>query len=161
MHYQPSHLPNFRYSSNVHFLLGFASASLLSFSFPLSVLMEDTLEVLWRGRLPLFPTPPLMIGGDIGNGPVPNFGLPGRLPGSPGEDVCDPLSPGSLNLYHPPVYVNATSWCSKRVGSSSSTGVRIQPTTHLSSSAMPLDCDRIDVDDKAMWDCCDGMLYVA
>ena len=26
---------------------------------------------------------------------------------------------------------------------------------------MPLDCDRIEVDDKAIWDCCDGMLYVA
>ena len=26
---------------------------------------------------------------------------------------------------------------------------------------MPLDCDLIEVDDKAMWDCCDGMLYVA
>ena len=24
-----------------------------------------------------------------------------------------------------------------------------------------MDCDLIEVDDKAMWDCCDGMLYVA
>jgi len=100
-----------------------------------------------------------MLGGDIGNGLAPNLGLPGRLPGS--EDACDPPSPGSLSLYHPPVYVNATSWCSKCVGSFSSTGACIQPTTHLSSSAMPLDCDRIEVDDKAMCDCCDGMLYVA
>lgn len=102
-----------------------------------------------------------MLGGGTGKGLVPNLGLPAALPGSPGEDPCDPLSPGSLNLYHPPVYVNATSWCSKWVGSLSSTGVCIQPTTHLSSSAIPLDCDRIEVDDKAIWDCCDGMLYVA
>lgn len=150
MHYQPSHLPYFRYSSNVHLRLGFVSASLFSLSFPLSVLMEDTLEVLFRGRLPLFTTPPLMLGRETGNGLVPSLGLPWRLPGSPGEEVCDPLSPGSLNLYHPPVYVNATSWCSKCVGSFSSTGAWIQPTTHLSSSVMPLDCDRIEVVDKAM-----------
>jgi hypothetical protein len=108
----------------------------------------------------LFPTPLLTLGGDTGSGPVPNLGLPGRLPVSP-EYGCDRLSPGSFNLYHPPVYVNATSWYSKCVGSSSSTAACIQPTTHLSSSAMPLDCDLIEVDDKAMWDCCDGMLYVA
>ena len=159
-HHQPSHLPNFRYSSKVHFRLGFPSASPFSLSFPLSILIEDTLEVLCRGWLALPPRPPLILGGGIGNGLLPDLGLPGRLPGS-GEDVCDPLSPGSLSLYHPPVYVNATSWCSKCVRSFSSTGACIQPTTHLSSSAMPLDCDRIEVDDKAMCDCCDGMLYVA
>ena len=150
VHHHPSHLPNFRYSSNVHFRLSFASPSPFSLSFPLSDFIEDTLVVLFRGWLTLLPTPPLMLGGDIGNGVLPNLGLPGRLPVSPGEDVCDPLSPGSLSLYHPPVYVNATSWCSKCVGSFSSTGACIQPTTHLSSSAMPLDCDRTEVDDKAM-----------
>lgn len=96
----------------------------------------------------------------MGKGLVPNLGLPGTLPVSAGEEPCDPLSPGSLSLYHPPVYVNATSWYSKCVGSFSS-GTCTQPTTHLSSSAIPLDCDRIEVDDNAMWDCCDGMLYVA
>jgi len=90
-----------------------------------------------------------MLGGDVGSDPAVILGLPGRLPVS-GEDPCDPLSPGSFNLYHPPVYVNATSWYSECAGSSSSTAVRIQPTTHLSSSAIPLDCDLIDVDDKAI-----------
>ena len=104
---------------------------------------------------------PFALGGDPGNGPVPNLGLPGRLPVSPEEEDGSLLSPGSFNLYHPPVYVNATSWYSRCVGSISSAAACIHPTTHLSSSAMPLDCDLIEVDDNAMWDCCDGMLYVA
>jgi hypothetical protein len=49
VHHHPSHLPNFRYSSNVHFRLGFASPSPFSFSFPLSDFIEDTLDVLFRG----------------------------------------------------------------------------------------------------------------
>jgi hypothetical protein len=134
VHHHPSHLPNFRYSSSVHFRLGFASPSPFSFSFPLSDFMEDTLDVLFRGWTPLLPIPPLKLGGVPGNGPVVTLGLTGRLPPARG-----PWSPGSFNLYHPPVYVNATSWYSKCVGSFSSAAACIQPTTHLSSSAMPLD----------------------
>lgn len=160
IHHHPSHLPNFRYSSNVHFRLGFASPSPFSLAFPLPVSTEEALDVLGRGWLTLTPALPLWWW-TAGSELAPDRGLSGTLPVSLGEDPCEPLSPGSFNLYHPPVYVNATSWYSKCVGSCSSTAACIQPTTHLSSSAIPLDWDLIEVDDKAIWDCCDGILYVA